>query len=101
IAMKNTDDPLIFISHAPPLDSEADITRAGEHVGSSSVRKFVEDYQPEIILCGHIHESESISKIEKTLCINPGPFAHGNVAIAVIEIDDSKGVKTKGKILTI
>ena len=76
--------PLFVISHAPPLNSEADKLYNDEHVGSSTVREFIERTNPLVILCGHIHESKSISKIDSTLCVNPGPARHRNAAIIEI-----------------
>jgi len=43
-----------------------------EHVGSKSVRKIIEQYQPLLGLHGHIHESASMCKLRKTICVNPG-----------------------------
>ena len=82
------DDPLILISHTPPLDSEADKIRSGNHVGSFCVRDFIEREKPIMVLCGHIHESKSISMISETLCINPGAGAHGNAVIIEIKLDE-------------
>ncbi len=87
------DDPIFLISHTPPLNSEADKIRSGTHVGSFSVRDFVEREKPIVILCGHIHESKSISKINETLCINPGAGAHGYAVIIQITIN-SEGKTT-------
>lgn len=41
-------------------------------VGSTAVRKAIEKYQPLLGLHGHIHESKGVTKIGKTLAINPG-----------------------------
>jgi len=83
--------PLFVVSHAPPYGSEADKLHNGEHVGSSAVKEFVERTAPLVILCGHIHESKSISEINSTLCVNPGPARHRNAAI--IEITKNKEKK--------
>ena len=82
--------PLILVSHAPPKNSEADKTRGGQHVGSVAVRNFVEKYDPLAVICGHIHESKSISEIDKTLCINPGPMARGSGALLKI-VEEKEG----------
>jgi len=82
--------PLILVSHAPPKNSEADKVRGGQHVGSVAVRNFIEKYNPLAVICGHIHESKSISEIEKTLCINPGPMAHDSGALLKI-IEEKEG----------
>jgi len=43
-----------------------------ENVGSKSVRKFFEKYNPLIGLHGHIHESPGYDKVGGTLVFNPG-----------------------------
>ena len=43
-----------------------------EHVGSKSVRKVLQEYQPLLGLHGHIHESASKCNIGRTICVNPG-----------------------------
>ena len=87
--------PLFVVSHVPPFESEADKLHNGEHVGSSAVKEFIEREKPLAILCGHIHESKSISKINSTLCVNPGPARHRNAAIIeVIKNKEKKYVVT-------
>jgi len=80
----------IFNFHDPPKDSTLDtcpqldwskdppeqIIQAGQPVmygaGSQSVRDAIEKYKPMLGLHGHIHESQSVAKIGRTTCINPG-----------------------------
>lgn len=80
----------IFNFHDPPLDSSLDtcpmldwekdppepIFEAGQMVmkgaGSNSVREAIEKHRPMLGLHGHIHESQSVAKIGRTTCINPG-----------------------------
>jgi Icc-related predicted phosphoesterase len=67
-----------LIDVAPKLDSELRpvLTPGGEpemvHVGSKSVRKMIEKFQPLVGLHGHIHEARGFSQIGKTQCFNPG-----------------------------
>jgi len=86
----------IFNFHDPPKDSTLDtcpmldwdkdppeqIIKGGQPVmhgaGSSSVREAIEKYKPMLSLHGHIHESQSVAKIGRTTCINPGSeYAEG------------------------
>jgi len=80
----------IFNFHDPPADSSLDtcpmldwdkdppqpIIQGGQMVmhgaGSKSVRQAIEMYKPMLGLHGHIHESQSVAKIGRTTCINPG-----------------------------
>jgi Icc-related predicted phosphoesterase len=51
-------DPLILVCHAPPYGTALDQIRPGQHAGSKSVRRFIENAQPPFFFCGHIHEAE-------------------------------------------
>jgi len=80
----------IFNFHDPPVDSSLDtcpmldwdkdppepIIQSGQMImkgaGSTSVRNAFEKYKPMLGLHGHIHESQSVAKIGRTTCINPG-----------------------------
>lgn len=75
----------VLACHQPPFDTNADRIAAGTHVGSRAIRSFIENFQPDLCVCGHIHEARSSDRIGRTLVINPGPFpAH----YAEIELDD-------------
>jgi hypothetical protein len=76
----------IFCPHAPPRGTACDRLRSGEHVGSTAVRTFVEREQPDLVLCGHIHESRALDQLDGTTIANPGPTAAGHYAI--VEVGD-------------
>ena len=41
--------------------------------GSSGVKKAIDKFHPDILLCSHVHEAEGIEeKIDNTLVINVG-----------------------------
>lgn len=64
----------ILVTHEPPFDTKADEVSLGAHVGSKSVRDFIKENQPDLHICGHIHETAgAMSRLGKTLVINPGP----------------------------
>lgn len=80
----------IFLIHCPPhgsgLDTapllDADLrptVSAGDllrgPVGSTGVRRAIEEFQPLLGLHGHIHESGGEAKVGDTLCLNPGSEA--------------------------
>ena len=83
----------IFVPHAPPRDTKLDRIFTGIHVGSSAVRKFIEAHQPDVGVCGHIHEARGMDIIETTQMINCGPAGKGYYA--VIEINEEVTVKMK------
>lgn len=65
--------PLIMICHAPPLDTALDQVHEGLHAGSSAVREFIEEVQPEHFFCGHIHEAEGkVAQMGRTRAMNVG-----------------------------
>lgn len=68
---------LILVSHAPPVGTRTDMLRNGAHVGSSAVRAFIEEKQPLLCLCGHIHEARAMDRIGNTLVLNPGMIRDG------------------------
>jgi Icc-related predicted phosphoesterase len=84
----------VFMIHVPPHDSGLDTAplldanlrptvSAGDvlrgPVGSTAVRKLIENYQPLLAIHGHIHESGGERKIGNTLCINPGSQANEGI----------------------
>lgn len=75
----------VFCPHAPPADTACDRLASGEHVGSTVVRAFVEQAQPDLVLCGHIHESRGTDTIGHSRIANPGPVSAGHYAL--VEVD--------------
>jgi len=73
---------LILVSHTPPKNTKLDAAFSGEHVGSLSVRRYIEDKQPSIVFCGHIHEARGIDSIGNTVVVNSGPARHRQCAVA-------------------
>ena len=71
----------VFCPHAPPHDTACDRLRSGEHVGSEVIRAFVEREQPDVVVCGHIHESRGLDVIGRSTVVNPGPVAAGHYAL--------------------
>jgi len=64
----------LIVTHQPPYKTELDLI-FGEHVGSTSIRKFIREHQPDFCITGHIHENEGKQDhIGKTLVLNPGPL---------------------------
>jgi len=60
----------VMITHIQPSDS---ILGIGMWPGSSGVRRAIEEFQPDLHLCGHIHETEGIEEvIGRTKVVNVG-----------------------------
>lgn len=71
----------ILVSHNPPKGTLCDIIPSGIHVGSTAVREFIEEAQPDICICGHIHEAKAMDRVGRTIVVNTGPFAAGGYAV--------------------
>jgi len=85
----------IFCPHAPPHGTACDRLRSGEHVGSAALRELVERKRPDVVLCGHIHESRAIDELGPTQIVNPGPVASGH--FAVVEVGEAVSVWLDGQ----
>ncbi len=84
----------VFVPHAPPRNTKVDKVLMGIHVGSTAVRSFIEQYKPDIVVCGHIHEARGQHEIGPTEIVNCGPVAKGYYA--VIDIGKQITIKSKG-----
>jgi len=94
----------VFMIHVPPHDSGLDTApildanlrptvSAGDvlrgPVGSTAVRRLIEERQPLLAVHGHIHESAGERKLGATLCINPGSEAnHGILRGYLVDIGE-------------
>ncbi|HEY3883006.1 MAG TPA: hypothetical protein VGM12_30840 [Trebonia sp.] len=98
-------DRTIFNFHAPPygtgLDDapELDATMRPTHggavmkaVGSTAVRDAIGRCQPLLSVHGHIHESRGVTKLGRTLTVNPGSsYGDGVLQAALIDINPKNG----------
>jgi uncharacterized protein len=78
----------ILVAHAPPLQTELDLLSGVGHVGSQSIRQFIQQRQPLLSLHGHIHESPRLSGrfwqyLGRTIAINPGQRDDGLAAVLI------------------
>ena len=69
--------PVLLVSHAPPANTRIDMIFNGRHVGSTAVRRIIENYQPDICVTGHIHEAKGCDSIGPTTIYNPGTLRSG------------------------
>ncbi len=88
------------LDQAPELDATLKpVVRGGSvsmtSAGSAAVRELIERYQPLVALHGHIHESRAMTKIGRTVCINPGSeYGEGVLHGALMVLDRKKGLRT-------
>jgi len=81
---------VILVSHCPPRETKTDQVMFGEHIGSSSVRKFVEKTKPILVVSGHVHEAKGVDRIGSTVVLNIGPAKSGNYAL--VNVNESVDV---------
>ncbi|MCX7983969.1 MAG: metallophosphoesterase [Bacteroidetes bacterium] len=84
----------VVLSHVPPYKTKVDTIRLGLHVGSTALRAFIEQYSPDLVLCGHIHEAKGTDILGTTLICNCGSVAENKYAI--IDINDGITVEHIG-----
>lgn len=96
----------VFNFHCPPYDTGIDSgpklddelrMRSGaggaemRPVGSTACRAAIERHQPLLGLHGHLHESRGVTKLGRTVCLNPGSeYNEGILRGAVIDIRKGK-----------
>ena len=97
----SSDSFTILVTHAPPLNTNADKIESGAHVGSSGVRQIIEETQPTLNLCGHVHESIGQDKIGNTTIINPGDASTGHACIIELNEDDIQNKNLNIQLITI
>ncbi len=74
----------VVLSHVPPRDCKLDRTFLGRHVGSQALRRFIDRVQPDLVVCGHIHEGRGLDRIGRTWILNCGSAAGGSYGLVEI-----------------
>ena len=63
----------VLVVHSPPI-GHVDQSSAGDHLGSAAILAAIESKQPQLAICGHIHESWGAeSELGPTRIVNLGP----------------------------
>jgi Icc-related predicted phosphoesterase len=98
----------VFLIHCPPFGSGIDTAPLLDQnlrprvtggdlmrgpVGSTGVRKAIEEFRPLLSLHGHIHESGGDARVGKTLCLNPGSEAAFGILRGYLVDISSNGVE--------
>jgi Icc-related predicted phosphoesterase len=66
-------DGCVLVVHSPPK-GHADVSGAGDHLGSEAILGAIEAKRPALAVCGHIHESWGAeSQLGPTRIVNLGP----------------------------
>lgn len=72
---------VLMVCHTPPAQTTTDRIASGQHVGSPTVRAFIEKHQPDVCITGHIHESAGIDHLGRTTVVNAGGFRDGGYIV--------------------
>lgn len=89
---------IIVVSHNPPHDTACDRLAGGGHAGSQALREFLEEHQPSLCLCGHIHEAYGQQLLGRTMVVNPGAFAAGGYIVLRLGEDISVNLYRLGSL---
>lgn len=68
---------VLAVIHNAPLGTGLGRISSGADVGSSAVLEYLRREQPEVCVCGHIHEAVGEARVGRCHVINPGLFAEG------------------------
>lgn len=106
IAKLREPETSVFNFHCPPYDTGIDAgpkldeelrMRSGaggaemQPVGSTACRVAIERHQPLLGLHGHLHESRGVTKLGRTVCLNPGSeYNEGVLRGALVELRKGK-----------
>jgi len=71
--LKDCPENAVLVSHSPPKGM-LDVSSSGQHFGSEEVRNVIEVKTPQLVVCGHIHESGgNKTELGDTDIVNAGP----------------------------
>jgi hypothetical protein len=77
-AVNDSPGHLVIVTHVPPRETACAVDRRGIDRGSVQLRRWIEEHQPAVVVCGHVHHREVVlDRIGQTVVVNPGP--HGQV----------------------
>lgn len=81
-AVEGLDPGFVLLTHCPPVNTACDRARGGRHVGSSGVRRVIEEYEPSFCFSGHIHEAGGMSDwIGDCRVVNVGCLQRGSYVV--------------------
>lgn len=62
----------IVVSHCPPFGIRDEFRQpgSGDHLGSPGLRRYIERVEPQLVVCGHIHEGTGEAMLGGTRIIN-------------------------------
>jgi Icc-related predicted phosphoesterase len=80
---------VVLVSHPPPK-GYVDVVGSGAHVGSVSIRAILEEFEPPLVICGHIHEARGTARHGATTIVNAGAAREGHSALISLNGNDAQ-----------
>lgn len=80
----------ILFTHAPPYKTKTDRTFMGIHAGCRAIRKFLEEYPIDLVICSHIHESYGQDALHTANIYNTGAVKNKRYGIIFIHDNNIK-----------
>lgn len=85
----------VLLTHAPPRATPLDwVPHRPAHVGSAAIRELAERHRG-LLVCGHIHESAGVLKINDCVCLNAGGLGEPYGAARVGFVEWGEGEVTR------
>ncbi|MEM1658231.1 MAG: metallophosphoesterase family protein [Candidatus Jordarchaeales archaeon] len=82
-SIQKGEKPMVVVSHEPPRGC-CDKAWNGMNIGNKYLKSFVESVMPDIVFCGHVHESRGRCQLGNTIVVNVGKCSEGG-AVATID----------------
>lgn len=73
----------VIVLHVPPKGI-LDQTKTGKNKGTPELLPIIEKIKPRLVLSGHAHDSQGITKYKKIKFLNPGAAFNGNSARVIM-----------------
>ena len=84
------DASTVLVTHVPPHKTR-DKMSLGPRGGSKSLRRLIEEREPRLVLCGHIHEDPGVIMLGRTTVVNCSLGRRGEGA--VIDLGETVAVR--------
>jgi uncharacterized protein len=76
---------ILAVIHNAPHGTLLDRLGSGQSVGSTAVRAFLDSAQPDVCVCGHIHEGVGEQRLGRCHVLNPGLLDDGGFVRVTLE----------------
>lgn len=84
-------NPMILVTHTPPRYS-VDKVLGRFHAGSNGLKRLIDQTQPRLVLCGHIHEAAGVAYRRSSCIVNCSVGNGGNGVL--VEMSDAGEIQT-------